>query len=161
MSTKFHNSLQMSHLQMRSELNCKKYNWVMKSFANETRLICTWVRYWFICKWVLTSLQTRIHLLIGVLTHMQQTSHISFANEPFPPHFFCSTSCHNDLLPKNISHHIKKTHTTHTTSHMHQKSSTRWCCSLLQWHGCGKPVIPTPGSLFGRGRVRAVIKGFI
>jgi len=44
----------------------------------------------------------------------------------------------------------KKTHTMHITSHIHQTPSPKWCCLLLQRHGCGEPAIPTPGILFGR-----------
>ena len=67
-----------------------EYNWVMNSFANvvthlhiidsfanESWLVC---KQRFICIWVLTHLQM-------VLTHLQM-SHLSFANEPFPPTFF-------------------------------------------------------------------------
>jgi hypothetical protein len=32
---------------------------------------------------------------------------------------------------------------------------------LLQLHGCGKSVSPTPGSLFGRDWARAVFEGFV
>ena len=117
-----------------------EYN--IDSFANESWLIC---KQGFICKWVLNHLQ--MNHLSGLQTSLSRQ------------HFFCSTSCHNDLLPKIISRHIKKTHTLHITSHIHQTPSPWWCCLLLQQHGCGKSSSPTPGSLFISSRTRAIFMG--
>ena len=47
------------------------------------------------------------------------------------------------------------------SSTIQQTPSPWWCRLLLQRHSCGESVTPTPGSLFGRGRVRVIWQGFI
>ena len=46
-------------------------------------------------------------------------------------------------------------------STIQQTPSPWWHRLLRQRHGYGKSASPTPGSLFGRGRARAMCKGFI
>lgn len=109
--------LQMSRLQMRSELNCKKYNWVMKSFANETRLICTWVRYWFF------AYQSWLVCKRGFICNMSLDTYATNESYLICKRAFPATILLLYFLPqrspskKNFQPHQKNTHNPHHIPH--------------------------------------------